>query len=268
MFQWKWEVDNQTTVEYQRKGFGNQSVIVNGKEFKSKFPMFGFKYNVDVVLGPYRKGRVEVSALGMKPEATLFVENQLIVPYSKDLPKCPGCAAENKVYDKFCMKCGEALPSMNVMESHRKVNEATKSLLWLAGMFVVFGVLMFFINNDNYDKSLQKLATYKANETLLINGVNYKVAELKEKILIERYSNLVMNVFLACIMIGLFFWSKKAPLAALLVATAIYLVINVGNAIYSPETIAQGIYMKIIIIGVLYKGIKSALEVRALKVSA
>ncbi|MGZ3789866.1 MAG: zinc ribbon domain-containing protein [Bacteriovorax sp.] len=266
MYKWKWEVDDQTTVEYHRKGFGNQTIIVNGKEFKSKFPLFGFKYEVEVELGLIRKGRIEVSATGMQPSATLYVGDQLIVPYSKNLkPKCPTCSAENKSYDKFCASCGGELPSTNVLEGQRKVKEATTYILVLAGMFVVFGLLMFFINNDNFDKSLQQLSAYKTSDILTVNGISYKVGELREKISVERYSVLGLNFFLACIMLGLYFWAKKAPLAALLVATAIYLVINVTNAIYDPQTIAQGIYMKIIITGMLFKGIKSALEARALR---
>lgn len=266
MYKFKWEVDDQTTVEYVRRGFGNQAVFVNGKEFESKFPMFGFKYEVVVELGDSRKGKIIVSTFGMVPTADLFVDDHIIVPYVKDLKsKCTKCSLDNRTFDKFCASCGEVLPSSTMLESQRKVKEATIYILFLAGMFVVFGVAMFFINNESFDESLKKLATYKTSDIVTVNGIKYNVDQVRERISIERYSTLVLNIFLACIMIGLYFWAKKAPLAALLVATAIYLVINIANAIYDPTTIAQGVYMKMIFIAMFFKGIKSALEARALE---
>ena len=61
-------------------------------------------------------------------------------------------------------------------------------------------------------------------------------------------------------------WAKKSPLAALLVATSIYLSIFVLNAMVDPSTIMQGFIVKIIVVTMLYKGIKSALELKQVNV--
>ena len=70
------------------------------------------------------------------------------------------------------------------------------------------------------------------------------------------------SLVLVAIMAILAVWAKKAPLAALVVATATYCVLIVTSAIVDPRTIAQGLILKIVVITLLVRGIKSALALR------
>jgi hypothetical protein len=72
-----------------------------------------------------------------------------------------------------------------------------------------------------------------------------------------------VNVILSVVMIALYLWGKRAPLAALLVATATYLVVIVLNGLADPRTLAQGMILKIVIVMILVNGIKAALALRS-----
>jgi hypothetical protein len=78
----------------------------------------------------------------------------------------------------------------------------------------------------------------------------------------EAWGVLLTNAVLAAVMAGLALWSRRSPLPAVIVATATYAVVIVFNAIMDPKTIGQGIFVKIIVIGLFVKGIKAALTLR------
>jgi len=67
---------------------------------------------------------------------------------------------------------------------------------------------------------------------------------------------------LSVIMLVLAWWSKWKPLAAILIATAIFAAVQVISAIIDPKTIMQGIVVKVLVIAILIKGIKGALSLR------
>ena len=56
-------------------------------------------------------------------------------------------------------------------------------------------------------------------------------------------------------------------LAAVITALGIYVAVQVASALIDPTTLAQGIIMKVIIIGALIKGVKAGLDSRALEVA-
>jgi hypothetical protein len=89
------------------------------------------------------------------------------------------------------------------------------------------------------------------------------VGELRRQLSWEPWGVLIVNCIIAAIMAVLAFWSRRAPLPAVLVATATYVVVVVADAIADPATLAQGWLMKIIIIALLIKGIKAGLALRA-----
>ena len=92
--------------------------------------------------------------------------------------------------------------------------------------------------------------------------MTYTVAALRDQVAWEPWSVLIVNLILGAVMVGLAIWSRRAPLPAVLVATATYAVVLVGNAIMDPTTIGQGLILKIVVIAVLAKGIKAALALR------
>jgi len=148
---------------------------------------------------------------------------------------------------------------------HRKyIKEATGAITVLAVLFFVIGIIMFFVTKSQAAIALIKLNGMNPSENFpkSINGVTYTVAALRKQLIWEPWSILIQNMILAVIMAGLAFWGKRSPLVAVLIATAIYAVVIVTNAIISPVSIGQGIYIKILIIALLTRGIKSALALR------
>jgi len=95
-----------------------------------------------------------------------------------------------------------------------------------------------------------------------INGRTYTVEELRKQLLWEPWGVLIVNLILAAIMLGLSIWARRAPLPAVLIATATYAVVIVAAAISDPATLGQGLLVKIVIIAFLVKGIKAALALR------
>jgi hypothetical protein len=66
-------------------------------------------------------------------------------------------------------------------------------------------------------------------------------------------------------MAGLYFWGRRSPLPAVLVAAGTYLAVQVVSAIVDPATIGQGIVLKILIVAMLYRGIKAGFQQRSLQ---
>ena len=146
----------------------------------------------------------------------------------------------------------------------KQVREAGNAIKLLAGMFLVFGTIMFFLARAQAAPVLARLDAMNPDSVFPkpINGVMYTVAALRDQVVWESWSVLVVNLVLAAVMAGLVIWGRRAPLSAVLVATATYAVVLVGNAIMDPATIGQGLILKIVVIAILAKGIKAALALR------
>ena len=93
--------------------------------------------------------------------------------------------------------------SVDLRKTSNEVKAATNAIAVLAGMFLVFGVL------------LKKLEGHADSEQLkqFNSGRAYTVGELKQKIRRTPIGLLVTNLTLSLIMLASMFWSKKAPLA-------------------------------------------------------
>ncbi len=146
----------------------------------------------------------------------------------------------------------------------KNVKKATGAITALAVIFVLSGIVMFWLAKSHAEAPLEKLSHMSAEAIYpaAINGVSYTVGALRDRIIWESRSVLIVNLILAAVMGSLAVWGKRAPLPAVIIAAATYAVVIVTNAIISPASIAQGVYMKIVIIGFLYRGIKAALALR------
>lgn len=74
----------------------------------------------------------------------------------------------------------------------------------------------------------------------------------------------IWGAFIA-VFIVLGIWTKKKPLSAILGALILYAVFIIINAAIDISTIYKGIILKIVIIGLLVKGIKDAREAQRMK---
>lgn len=73
-----------------------------------------------------------------------------------------------------------------------------------------------------------------------------------------------VNIGLAAIYLGLFFWARRNPLAATVTALILFITVIAINAVLEPATLAQGILVKILFIAALAAAISAAQRERKL----
>ncbi|MGD0843664.1 MAG: zinc ribbon domain-containing protein [Geobacteraceae bacterium] len=260
----KWEVDDANIVNAKLGGFGRNVITVNGVEVPGRLSLRK-KGELPFRLSDGRYAIILINPqFATRPVIELRVDGQLMVESGKEPFLCGSCGTAVKPNDRFCGVCGQPMPPAEHYVHRRYVREATGAIKALAALFLIVGVIMFFASKSQVANVLIRLDGMNPNETFpkSINGVTYTVAALRKELIWEPWGILIQNLILAAIMAGLAFWGKRSPLAAVLIATAIYAVVIVTNAIINPESIGQGLYVKIIIIVFLTRGIKSALALR------
>lgn len=267
-----WDVDDQNRVEVTYgglgKNFGKLVVSLNGREVHRASAM-GRKPPVAFTLGDGRAATVIVTPVTFSvPTIELRVEGQLMVPMTSEPIKCASCGASAKHNDRFCDGCGKPLPPPESYEHRKRVREATSGMRWLAVLFLVFGPILYFSTQSKDAEALKLLDGRDATSTLVVSGVTYTVAELRRQLIWEPWGALVTNVILAAVMGGLAVWGKRAPLPAVLVGAATYATVIVANAISDPTSLGQGIYMKIAVVSIFFRGIRAALALRAAEAAA
>jgi len=195
---------------------------------------------------------------------------------------CGACQKPVRNADDFCEACGAPIPpeqkkrlkdrydvaNVDFTPHAQRVQGAQKTIGWLSFLFVFSGVALFFMSKSKSEETLRKLGAADPS-TPLANAVTgaETVGELRTVLEQEAWRALGLNLFLAVVMLGLWFWSKRAALPAVITALGIYLAVLVGSALYNPASLAQGIIMKVLIIGALIKGVKSALTARRLELA-
>lgn len=259
-----WKVDEFYQVELKFSFLGKYRILVNGQEVVNQ----RVKKNTAIPFTLEDGRKAEMSVItwgGLSPEWELRVENQLILSNRqiKEM-SCPKCGKGAKTGDKFCEKCGAELPNAENQLKVIRLKGARKTIAGLALIFLISGLVLFFVQKGTSDKNLDNLSRFKDSDAYpeLINGKQMTVGELRQDIQQETWGILILNGILCVIMVGLYFYAKKSPLVAILMAGGVYASVIVLNAIVDPKTIGQGLAMKIIIIAFLVKGIRSALELR------
>jgi hypothetical protein len=258
-----WEIDAANTVKARFGAFGRKLVTVNGTEVHDTRKA-GKKGGIAFPLPDGRRAAISVKGqLVGGPEIDLRVDGGLVVETPKAPIRCAACDTAAKPYDRFCGKCGQAMPTAEDYRAKKYVRHATGAIKWLAVLFLAFGVLMYFVTKGQADAALVKLQGAEPGASYTVGDETLGVEELRARLEWEPKGVLVVNLILAAIMAVLAWWGRRAPLPAVLIATAVYVVVIVFNAIADPATIGQGVIMKIIIIAFLAKGIKAALALRA-----
>lgn len=157
---------------------------------------------------------------------------------------CGACGKPIRGGDEYCEACGAPVTPLlkaafreRLEASHeyyaghaKQVRSAQNTIGVLSGLFVVGALISFLMNHD------------------APNG--------------EAWQILGVNLFLALVMLGLWLWSKRSLLPAIIAALAIYVTVILGSALVDPKTIIQGIIVKFLVIGALIKGVQSALAAR------
>jgi hypothetical protein len=254
-----WEIDDATIVTAKVGAFGKKTISVNGQEVLASRDK-----TVAFALPGGRRGSLSLkSSFIGAPDVDLTVDGKLAVETEKKPIACPACQTSAKPYDQFCGKCGQAMPTAEDYRAQNCVKQATGAIKVLAVLFLIFGILMFFVTQTQADAALAKLQNMDPGQTWEAAGRTWNVGELRKQLEWEPWSVLMVNLILAAIMTVLALWSRRSPLPAVLIATATYVVVIVVNGMIEPKTLAEGLIIKIIIIAFLIRGIKAALAVRA-----
>jgi hypothetical protein len=111
------------------------------------------------------------------------------------------------------------------------VRKAGNVFYWLSGIFFVSGLILYFAKNDDP----------------------------------SSFAALITNLILSMVFLALGGYSKKKPLACIISGLCLYTILLVLDAIVDPVSIVRGIFLKIVIIGFLIKGLKSAIEIEKIK---
>jgi hypothetical protein len=161
--------------------------------------------------------------------------------------KCDACYTDVLNDDAFCANCGypvkgtefeqktfvanQQVLHIDMAEYNDKIKKAGNSLYYLSGIFLLNALFVFFTNKDSED----------------VLGVTLPI------------------IILSILFLGLGGYSRKKPLACIICGLSLYVIVQVLNLIVDPVSLFRGIIFKVIIIGYLIKGIKSALELENFK---
>ncbi|MBK0381124.1 hypothetical protein [Mucilaginibacter segetis] len=170
-----------------------------------------------------------------------------IIPAEAAIEKCDACFTDVVADDVYCTNCGYPLKGsdfeqrsfianrdvidIDMNDFNNKIKSARNSLYYLAGVFMFVGVINFFIKKDDPD--------------------------------ILAY--VLVYVILAALFLALGGYSQKKPLACIVSGLCLYTIVQVLAIIDNPANLVSGIIVKIVIIGYMIKGIKSALELERFK---
>jgi hypothetical protein len=257
----EWRVDAGTHIVLHSAPFSRHKVELNGQVVEGEWRSKRF----DFALTDGRPASITLKAETMSRQNELLIDGKFFPDTScvpKDL-RCPACKAEIQLLDEFCTKCGHALGTPSRFMPMHSVQGATTAIKILAALYLIFGVGMYFFMRGDVETVLTNLAPFADHEVLQpINNVVYTAGELRQRVIWEHRGTLIVNLILAGLMLVLAWWSRRKPLAAILIAAAIFAAMQVLNAMIDPKTLMQGLIIKVIIIVVLARGIKGALDMR------
>lgn len=259
----KWDVDENTVVEARLGFWGSKRILVNGTEVHRQRKLGATM----TALFSLPDGRAAVVTAQKRfigqPLIELTVDGGPVAMTGPKPLHCASCKATARTFDKFCPACGKAMPSASSRQHGLEVGSATSTIKWLAVLYLVFGAIMYYVVQAQVAGSLQQLSGMAPEEVLApIDGVTYNAGQLRSLLEQEPRNVLIVNWILAAVMGGLAFWSRRAPLAAVIIALATFIVVNVGNALVNPATLAQGWILKLIVVVMLSRGISAALALR------
>ena len=198
--------------------------------------------------------------------------------------KCPKCSADVTAGEKFCAACGQAvvegvqrpmdMPPEVIglgMERDARIGRARKWLMAVSIITLLTGFVFWAINNDKVEKDIREAETATmgmdpAMRDELVKqetGMTWEEAKAHDRGQVKLI--LFVNIGLAVLYLGMWFWARRNALAATVTALLLFVTVIGVNAVYDPKTIAQGMILKIFFIAALAKAISAAQEERRIQ---
>lgn len=119
---------------------------------------------------------------------------------------------------------------LDTREYDAKVKSAQNAIFVVAGIQVVFGIIMAFVGPEE------------------LRNIEIGIA-----------------VVIGAIFFGLGLWCKRKPLVAIIIALVLYAALLLLDAIYNPSTLIKGVIVKVAVIVYLVKGINAAKAAQDIK---
>jgi hypothetical protein len=195
---------------------------------------------------------------------------------------CPKCRAFVPTGENFCTACGTEMKNRRRLlaekrdraEIRQKIGRARRWLLTMAILTLVAAIAFFAIGRSEVEKQIQSAEA----QTRTLTPEQRDAAAKKalgltwDEAMARDRRNVVLlfavNVALAAIYGGLWYWAKRNALAASLVALTLYITVTVVSLVLSPETmmqgLAQGWIVRVVFVGVLLRAVLSAVKERKL----
>lgn len=258
-----WTLDPQNTLILNQSLSGRFRISLNGKEILNK--VLWWTKKVPFTLNDGRSAEISIQSSFYSYEITLRINGELFLDDQEIKQKtCLHCSTVSTQNKNFCEKCGHALPAAEVQLHIKKLKEARTAIAVVGAVFLIFGIVMYFAQKNYTEQTLRSIAAYQDSDLYpqAINGQKITFGEIRQNLSAGPLKLLVINALLAFFMGALYIYSKKSPLVAILLAGGIYLSVQVLNAILDPMSVNQGLFMKIFICVILFKGTRAALELR------
>lgn len=202
---------------------------------------------------------------------------------------CPQCAAEVAAGERFCAACGAGIavvdgvvtpqepppaPSVVTLDGSERdvrIGRARKWLLAISVITLISGFIFYAMGKSEVEKQIRDAEMQLAGidpatrDDLFKQqtGMTWDEAKAHDRGQVNLL--LFINIGLAIVYLGMWFWAKRNALAATVTALLLFITVIGVNAVYEPKSLAQGIIVKIFFIAALAKAISAAQEERRLQ---
>jgi hypothetical protein len=165
-------------------------------------------------------------------------ETDNIVAAENESIICGYCVKNASPEDNFCLYCGYPIKGSDQEQKNFLANIASSKI--------------DLAEAENNIKSARNYIYALAAFTL--------VSSLVMLFAQDDVTSFVINAILALIYGGIGYWANSKSFAAILTAMILYFTIILLNAFVDPTTLFTGIIFKVIITGLLIKGLRSSME--------
>ena len=172
------------------------------------------------------------------------------------LRSCQQCGAETDPKKSFCPRCGEHVGRSDGSQSKtgsfstQRQSSAVAAAVSCPEIKSARSAIMV----------VAVLTLLVAGGLWLLLGSDSAQSAVKAKQLADAKGAVKIVAAFGVLFIGLFFWAKTHPFAATLTALLIYGGEWLVSASMNPETAGKGMFVKIIIVLMLAKGVKAGWE--------